>query len=288
MRLPVQAHVSENVCLEKFVAAAGESVFVYSPQVFDTHQEIDSTVEDFVSGLVQYSFQGTTPSGWGFNHLGSFPGTRALFQSDRRGWAVVMLMNTNPEWGLSGAPLNCGSTGLDRIRAWCELRGFTTTTAPTATTATSLFLQLNTMYNDATMRARMENATDLWANQIALPCRLDLDGDGSKRGLSDGLAMMRAMLGLRGAALNANAGLSTVAQTENRTDRTARDFVSTKMLDLDGDGQVTMDRDGVILLRAMLGFRDGAVTAGVTPTGAIRQDWSAIQNYLNTSCAAGL
>jgi len=51
----VQAHVSENVCLEKFVAA-GERVFVYSPQLFDTPQEIDSTVEDFVSGLVQYLF----------------------------------------------------------------------------------------------------------------------------------------------------------------------------------------------------------------------------------------
>jgi hypothetical protein len=128
----------------------------------------------------------------------------------------------------------------------------------------------------------------LWANQIALPCRLDLDGDGSKRGLSDGLAMVRAMLGLRGATLSANAGLSSAAQTENRTDRTARDFVSTKMLDLDGDGQVTMDRDGVILLRAMLGFRDGTVTAGVSQSGAIRQDWNSIKTYLNTSCAAGM
>ena len=48
--------MSENACLEKFVAAAGESVFVYSPQVFDTPQEIDCAVEDFVWGLVQYLF----------------------------------------------------------------------------------------------------------------------------------------------------------------------------------------------------------------------------------------
>ena len=44
------------MCLEKFVAAAGESVFVHSPQVFESPQEIDLTVEDFVSGLVQYLF----------------------------------------------------------------------------------------------------------------------------------------------------------------------------------------------------------------------------------------
>ena len=48
--------MSENACLEKFARHRGESVFVYSPQLFDTTQEIDSTVEDFASGLVQYIY----------------------------------------------------------------------------------------------------------------------------------------------------------------------------------------------------------------------------------------
>ncbi len=241
-----------------------------------------------------YSFQGTSPAGWGFNHLGSFPGTRALFQSDRRGWTVVLLMNTNPEWGVSSASLNCGTTTLDRIRAWCELRGFTTTTAPVQTTATSLFTQLNTMYNDTTMRTRMENAQDLWANQIALPCRTDVDASGSRVAPSDGMMLLRAMFGLRGTAITSGNGVSTANQTHDRTDRSARDYVGTGILDIDGDGVVSADRDGVILLRAMLGFTGSSVTDGVNQAGATRTTWNTgaanqqIKTYLNASCAAAL
>jgi CubicO group peptidase (beta-lactamase class C family) len=252
------------------------------------------------TGGVYSAFTNTAPIGWGIDHAGSFPGTRAVYISNRRGWTFVITMNTNPDWSLGGTQRICATTTTERQKAWCELRGNSTlpasnTGSPVApTTATSLAAQLNAMYADTTMRTRMENAQDLWANQIALPCRTDVDASGARRASSDGVMLLRAMLGMRGAGITANSGLSTANQTHDRTDRTARDFVTTKMLDIDGDGVVSADRDGVILLRAMLGFTGANVTAGVNQSGATRTTWDTgatgqqIKTYLNTSCAASL
>lgn len=242
----------------------------------------------------------TAPAGWQVDHAGSFPATRAIYTSNRRGWSFVVTMNTNPEWSLGGNSNNCSVSTVDRRKAWCELLGNNTLPANnvgpavTPTTATSLFYQLLAMYNDTTMRARMQTAPDLWANQIALGCRTDVDGSGARRATSDGVMLLRAMLGLRGTAITSGSGLSTATQTHDRTDRTARDFVSTRMLDIDGDGVVSADRDGVILLRAMLGFTGANVTNGVNQSGATRTTWDTgatnqqIKTYLNTNCAAAL
>lgn len=242
----------------------------------------------------------TAPAGWQVDHAGSFPATRAVYASNRRGWSFVVTMNTNPEWSLGGSSNRCDVTTVDRRKAWCELLGNNTLPASNVgpavapTTATSLFYQLLAMYNDSTMRTRMENATDLWANQIALPCKTDLDASGGRSATSDGMMMLRAMLGLRGTAITSGSGLSTTVQTHDRTDRTARDFVGTKVLDIDGDGLVSADRDGVILLRAMLGFTGANVTNGVNQSGATRTTWDTgatnqqIKAYLNSSCAASL
>lgn len=244
--------------------------------------------------LGMYSaFTNTAPAGWSVNHSGSFPGTRASYATNRRGWSFVVTLNTNPEWGLGGTANDCALTTVDRKKAWCEFFGNNTVDGtPTATT--SLFYQLLAMYNDSNMRARMETAQDLWANQVALACKTDVDGNGARLATSDGTMLLRAMLGLRGTAITAASGISTTTQTHDRTERSARDYVSTRMLDIDGDGVVSAERDGIILLRAMLGFTGANVTAGVNQTGATRTTWDTgatnqqIKAYLNTSCAAGL
>ena len=97
------------------------------------------------------------------------------------------------------------------------------------------------------------------------------------------------MKGLRGAAIASGASGTTSAATASydRAEKNARDLVSTRVVDMDDDGIVNPAIDGVILLRAMLGLRGEAVTAGLTIPGA-RNNWAAIRNYLNTSCAAAL
>ncbi len=70
-------------------------------------------------------------------------------------------------------------------------------------------------------------------------------------------------------------------------------LVADRVWDLDGDGLVTPERDGVILLRALLGLKGSAVTQGLAQGGATRTSWTAsisptssnsIQLYLNNVC----
>ncbi|MGL4233974.1 MAG: hypothetical protein ACRCWJ_21645 [Casimicrobium sp.] len=55
--------------------------------------------------------------------------------------------------------------------------------------------------------------------------------------------------------------------------------------DIDGDGQTTATRDGLILTRIMLGMREAAVLSGINLSGAVRNDWTKIKNYLVDHCA---
>jgi len=234
-------------------------------------------------------YSGSVP-GINISHSGSYPGSRATYQFNRRGWSYVVTLNTNPEWGLSGIERRCATATTARVQAWCRLNG-NTAGGIAATDATAIPNRLTSMYNDTAKRAVMQSAPDLWTNQIALPCNLDVNGsgNGTRNGIADGLMILRAMRGARGAAIAAGAAGTTSAATVtlDRAEKNARDLVSTRVVDLDGDGTVDPLVDGVLLLRAMLGLKDSAVTAGITIPGP-RGSWPAIRAYLNSSCAAGL
>ncbi len=247
------------------------------------------------------TYQTSSPVGWSLSHSGSFPGVRANYISNRRGWTYVVVLNTNPEWGLSGNERSCGSSTTERVKAWCRLHGNNTlpasNTGPTvgATAANSIAVQLNTMWADPTMVARMENAPDVWVDEIPMPCNLDVNGvgNGLRNAAADGVMIARAMLGLRGAALASGVSgvTSSATTTFDRAEKNARDLVRTKVVDVDGDGSVDAVRDGAILLRALLGFKGSNVTAGLpastgTPTRAAWDGVGGMREYLNTRCAA--
>jgi hypothetical protein len=52
-------------------------------------------------------------------------------------------------------------------------------------------------------------------------------------------------------------------------------------LDMDGDGLLTATKEGLVLLRAMLGFSSTAVTTG---TGISDAQWSVARPLLNENC----
>ena len=54
-------------------------------------------------------------------------------------------------------------------------------------------------------------------------------------------------------------------------------------MDIDGDGQVHSTTDGLIIMRAMLGMRDTAVSSAAVP-GSPRSTWTDIREFLVTSC----
>ena len=61
-------------------------------------------------------------------------------------------------------------------------------------------------------------------------------------------------------------------------------FVGTCTLDLDGDGIVSPTTDGLLLVRALLGFSHNAVTANATGPNAQRNTWIAIKTHLQRKC----
>jgi CubicO group peptidase (beta-lactamase class C family) len=280
---------------------SGSDAAYIGPQIDLT---ANSQTPYYTIGAYAYYNTNSPVVGWSLSHSGSFPGTRANFVHNRRGWTYVVTMNTNPEWGLSGVQRNCSTTTQDRVKAWCQLHGNNTlpasntgSTVP-ATTSNSISAQLNTMWANSTQLARMQSAPDIWVDEAPAVCSLDVNnaaaGNGTKNPVADGLMILRAMNNLRGAPLAESAigATSNAATTYNRAEKNARDLVSTKVVDLDGDGIVQPARDGMMLLRAMMGLKGTAVTDGLpAPAGMpTRSAWDGpggMREYVNARCAAG-
>lgn len=115
-------------------------------------------------------------------------------------------------------------------------------------------------------------------------CSADVDGDGARMAMTDGILILRRMLGLAGAAL-------TTGATNACAPRSAAGIASAINLagfDLDGDGQTRVETDGVLLLRALLGFRGDALIANAIGVNATRRTAADILGYLNSTCSYNL
>jgi hypothetical protein len=121
---------------------------------------------------------------------------------------------------------------------------------------------------------------------IRAVCTLDIDQDGFVLPHTDGLLILRRMLGLSNAALNAGA-FNPAGLRLNAIDiaNVIDPMIAGQTLDIDGDGSVSPDTDGVLLLRAMFGF--GGTSVPADALGALprtRSDWASIRSYLITEC----
>ena len=119
-----------------------------------------------------------------------------------------------------------------------------------------------------------------WAHQV-YSCKPDVDGDGAVLAMTDGVLILRRMLGLIGTAL-------TQGATHACAPLSAAGIASAILLpnyDVDGDGFVRAETDGVLLLRALLGFKGSALVTGATGTTASRRTGDEILNYLRNNCS---
>lgn len=95
------------------------------------------------------------------------------------------------------------------------------------------------------------------------PCIADVDGDGNVSAASDGLAIVRSMLGVPTNA-SVPSGLG---------------------YDIDGDGTLIASRDGLLILRRMLGFTGNALMRDIpSATNARRTAAPDVESYLRTRC----
>ena len=140
-------------------------------------------------------------------------------------------------------------------------------------------------------RAPIGASTSIWhagfwsglAGAVAIlpTCVLDIDDDGRIDALTDGVVLLRAMNGLTGSSVIANA----IGPGAKRTTwPQIQSAINLPSLDIDGDGSTSAQTDGLLLIRSMFGLTGAAVTQGATGSGAQRDKWSDIRSFLNTNC----
>ena len=121
-------------------------------------------------------------------------------------------------------------------------------------------------------------------NDFGVRWNLDVDGDGKVGALSDGVMLMRYLLG--GSVFSGDALINgAISATATRNVTQIRSYleqgVLQKDLDIDGNGSVTALSDGLIAQRYLFGatFSGNALIAGAIAPDATR-DLAGIQSYM--------
>lgn len=116
-------------------------------------------------------------------------------------------------------------------------------------------------------------------------CNLDVDNNGLIEPATDGVAILRRMLGTN------SAGFSGLSGTCAANTTSAAIFnATTSNYNATGGPATLPGTDGLVILRAMQGLTGTAVTNGLglpSESGATRTTWSNIRtNFLNSTCGA--
>ncbi|MCZ2136504.1 MAG: PQQ-dependent sugar dehydrogenase [Burkholderiales bacterium] len=121
-------------------------------------------------------------------------------------------------------------------------------------------------------------------------CNLDIDQDGAWNPGTDGVLIVRRLIGLSGAALVADAvnprGMRTdAAQIASHIDS----MIADRSLRLDGSGNApTATGDGLMVVRAMQGATGPGVLSGAITGSPPRNTWALLRSHLNGSCGGAL
>jgi hypothetical protein len=117
---------------------------------------------------------------------------------------------------------------------------------------------------------------------VRTTCNLDVDGDGRIGATTDGIMILRAMLGLSDSQISLGVANPNGTRTSPATiAQHIRGMLQNRALDLDQNTAVFAETDGVMLLRVLFGFRGSAVADGVYGFG---YPWDIIREHLNTVC----
>ena len=92
--------------------------------------------------------------------------------------------------------------------------------------------------------------------------KLDLDNDGRVNAATDGLLIMRYLLGVRSCALIAGIAFPSTAERQNAVAIIGYIDTILASLDVDGVGGARATTDGILILRAMPGLSGTALIEG--------------------------
>ena len=107
----------------------------------------------------------------------------------------------------------------------------------------------------------------------------DIDGDGRYDALTDGLLIVRYMLGLRGTALVSGATSPNATRSPAAIETLLGQLGAA--LDIDGDNVANPLTDGVLVLRKMFGLAGDALLPGAIAANATRVTAAAVSTYMD-------
>lgn len=111
----------------------------------------------------------------------------------------------------------------------------------------------------------------------------DIDGNGSKDALTDGLLTIRYLFGFRGEVLTDRAvGPGATRNTPDKIE--AYLLILSADLDIDGNGKTEALSDGLLLLRYLFGFTGDVLTDRAIGSGATRLSSEEIFAFIEGSC----
>ncbi len=120
-------------------------------------------------------------------------------------------------------------------------------------------------------------------------CNLDVDGNGLLDAATDGVAVLRRLLGIGAANFGTPAGVCA----QNTTAAALYTASARAAVPATGASASTATGDGMVILRSMLGLTGTAVTQGAVGPGATRSQWSTpagvnnnIREWLNANCGS--
>jgi hypothetical protein len=116
-----------------------------------------------------------------------------------------------------------------------------------------------------------------------------VDNNGLFDAATDGVAIMRRMLGFGQSAFAGLAGTCAANTTASAIYAATNASYNAAGYNATGGSATLPATDGAVILRAMLGLTGSAVTNGLglaSEGGASRTSWTNIQSWLNTTCGA--
>ena len=131
--------------------------------------------------------------------------------------------------------------------------------------------------------------TDLHVSlQPAAACNLDLDGDGAVRPHTDALLLARYLANITpGVDLTANAKNPTSVVSATTIQAAVEAMRDGLAVDIDGDGAAD-GKDALIVMRALLGFHDSALTHGLLFASSARQSGADLRAWMTSNCGLAL
>jgi hypothetical protein len=116
-------------------------------------------------------------------------------------------------------------------------------------------------------------------------CDVDIDADGAVSALNDGMLALRGLLGQPMTGVESAPNLGSLRKADDDRQAYVQLLAGTSHLDVDGDGEVKSEIDGLLLLRHLLGFQGDALVTGITfLANATRQTPAAIRAYFVSKC----